>query len=166
ATFKAAGVDVKTPFPRMMYDEAIRQYGTDKPDLRLPRLMDVRPAFTDEDLAELRIDGLMEMVAVGIPRIGKISDREKKEIEASGKEITRRFKVCVRACYIAGQLEKKRPEAAGKGRDVDGAGPDDLIVPVVAIRGGDGVAKTYYSASRKAQFVAAGEIRLDLARKY
>src|SRR5215470_3926941 len=51
AAFKAAGVDVKTPFPRMTYDEAIPQYGTDKPDLRLPKLMDVRPAFTDEDLS-------------------------------------------------------------------------------------------------------------------
>ena len=36
AAFKAAGHDIKTPFPRMDYDEAIRQYGIDKPDLRLP----------------------------------------------------------------------------------------------------------------------------------
>ncbi|HEU5415324.1 MAG TPA: aspartate--tRNA ligase, partial [Candidatus Angelobacter sp.] len=48
AAFKAAGYELKAPFPRMTYDEAIRQYGIDKPDLRLPKLTDVRPAFTAE----------------------------------------------------------------------------------------------------------------------
>ena len=166
AAFKAAGVDLKTPFPRMTYDDAIRQYGIDKPDLRLPKLTDVRQAFTDEDLDELRIDGSMEMVAVCVPKVGKISDREKKEIEASGKEIAKRVRDFVGVFYSFVQLEKKRPEAAAKVRELCGAGPDDLIVPVVAIRTGDGAAKTYSAASRKAQFVAAGEIRLELARKY
>ena len=36
AAFHAAGSEIKTPFPRMDYDEAIRLYGIDKPDLRLP----------------------------------------------------------------------------------------------------------------------------------
>ncbi|HEX5433366.1 MAG TPA: aspartate--tRNA ligase, partial [Candidatus Angelobacter sp.] len=33
AAFKAAGYELKPPFQRMAYDEAIRQYGIDKPDL-------------------------------------------------------------------------------------------------------------------------------------
>src|SRR5207248_7488724 len=57
AAFKAAGLGLQTPFPRMKYDDAISQYGIDKPDMRLPAMTDIRPAFTDEDLAELRIDG-------------------------------------------------------------------------------------------------------------
>src|SRR5262249_44094919 len=60
----------------------------------------------------------------------------------------------------------KRPEAAAKVRELCGAGPDDLIVPIVAIRSGDATPRTYSAASRKAQFVAAGEIRLELGRKY
>ena len=38
AAFQAAGNEIKTPFPRMDYDEAIRLYGIDKPDLRLPAI--------------------------------------------------------------------------------------------------------------------------------
>ena len=53
AAFHAAGYEIKAPFPRMSYDEAIRIYGTDKPDLRLPGMVDVRKAISPEQLAEL-----------------------------------------------------------------------------------------------------------------
>jgi aspartyl-tRNA synthetase len=166
AAFAAAGHELKTPFPRMKYDEAIRHYGIDKPDMRLPKLAEIRAAFTEEDLGELRIDGAMEMMAVCIPRVGKISDREKKEIEASGKEIAKRIKDFAGVFYSFAQLEKRRSSVATRIRELCGIAPEDLIVPVVAIRSGDDQAKTYSAASRKAQFVAAGEMRLELARKY
>src|SRR5467141_2937223 len=56
AAFKAAGHDIKAPFPRMDYDEAIRLYGIDKPDLRLPAFTDVKECFTAENLQELAIN--------------------------------------------------------------------------------------------------------------
>jgi aspartyl-tRNA synthetase len=166
AAWKAVGHELKTPFPRITYDQAIRQYGIDKPDLRLPPLMDVRAAFTEEDLAELRIDGSMDAIAIRIPQVGKISDREKKEIEAAGKETAKRSRDFAGVFYNFSQLEKKRPHAAEKIRQICAASADDLIVPVVAIRSGDGPPKVYSARNRKAHYTAAGELRLELARKY
>ncbi|MFI4967201.1 MAG: aspartate--tRNA ligase [Gammaproteobacteria bacterium] len=42
-TFKhVLGVDLPDPFPRLTYDDAMRRYGSDKPDLRIPlELVDV-----------------------------------------------------------------------------------------------------------------------------
>ena len=42
AALKTVGVDLQTPFPQMSYDQAIREYGIDKPDMRLPAMTDVR----------------------------------------------------------------------------------------------------------------------------
>src|SRR5450432_2269836 len=36
AAFRAAGFEIKAPFPRMDFDDAMRQYGIDKPDMRIP----------------------------------------------------------------------------------------------------------------------------------
>jgi len=45
---QVAGRGIATPFPRMPYAEAMRRFGTDKPDLRYGmELVDVSPCFTD-----------------------------------------------------------------------------------------------------------------------
>src|SRR6204780_3639044 len=36
AAFKTIGAELQMPFPQISYDQAIRSYGIDKPDLRLP----------------------------------------------------------------------------------------------------------------------------------
>jgi aspartyl-tRNA synthetase len=163
AAFKAAGLELPTPFVRMSYDQAIRQYGIDKPDMRLPAMTDIRPAFSDEELADLRIDGGLNMVGIRIPCVGKISDREKKELRALSEELAKRNRDFVGVLYDFVQIEKKRPQVAAKIRELCGAGPDDLIVPVVGIAA---EGKTRSAANQKAQYTSAGEARLELARKY
>src|SRR5712672_3092520 len=70
AAFKAAGVDLKLPFPRMTYDQAMRRYGSDKPDMRLPAMVDVRECFTAENLQELAINSRLPVIAIRTPKVG------------------------------------------------------------------------------------------------
>src|SRR5690242_16836894 len=49
AAFKAAGSDIKTPFQRVSYDQAVQLYGNDKPDMRLPAMVDIRSALSPEE---------------------------------------------------------------------------------------------------------------------
>jgi aspartyl-tRNA synthetase len=166
AAFKAAGHELKTPFLRMTYDEAIRKYGIDKPDMRLPAMTEIQKAFTPEELAELRIDSTMPAVAIRIPGVGKLSDREKKELRPLGEELAKRNKDFAGVLYDFVQLEKKHPQIAIRIREMCGAGPDDLIVPVVTIASADGAPKNWSERNRKAHYTSAGEARLELARKY
>src|SRR6201981_3190455 len=81
AAFQAAGNAIKTPFPRMDYDEAIRLYGIDKPDLRLPAFTDVRDCFTAENLQELAINANLPVIAIRTPKVGELSRKERDDIK-------------------------------------------------------------------------------------
>src|SRR5256714_2711646 len=81
AAFAAAGVDLPTPFPRMTYDQAMSTYGSDKPDLRLPAMVDVKSAFTPEMMHTLGIAPELPIVAIRIPKVGELSRKERDEIK-------------------------------------------------------------------------------------
>jgi aspartyl-tRNA synthetase len=47
---EAAGIELPDPFPLMRYDEAMRDYGVDKPDLRVPlKLVELTDVMKDVD---------------------------------------------------------------------------------------------------------------------
>src|ERR1700752_4010101 len=53
-----AGITVSAPFPHLLYKDAIRKYGSDKPDLRFGmELHDVTSCFPDEPKQKLQIEG-------------------------------------------------------------------------------------------------------------
>ena len=88
AAFKAAGHEIKAPFPRMSYDDAIRRYGNDKPDMRLPAMVDVRAALTTAELEELagkfRMRKEFPVQLIRIPKAGDISGTERRTIGTYG----------------------------------------------------------------------------------
>jgi aspartyl-tRNA synthetase len=166
AAFKVGGHEIKTPFPRMSYDEAIRLYGSDKPDMRLPAMTDVRDAFTAENLGALAISPKLPVVAIRIPKVGELSRKERDEIKPmlSAKANAKIFEDFKR-------LEKNFPEATAKLRQKSGAEADDLIVLVAgdgkpAEHKSEGGLKPEVKQHDHAVYTAAGLLRLALAQKY
>ena len=166
AAFAAAGVSLPRPFPRMTYDQAMQQYGTDKPDLRLPGLTDVRSAFTDENLAALQIDPALPIVALRIPNVGELSRKEREDNhplfdQKKGAKFIDDFK----------RLAKGFPEAAVKVRELAGASDADFVIivagdPAHHIKASDTKFEGRLSEREINVLAAAGSFRTELAKKY
>jgi aspartyl-tRNA synthetase len=165
AAFAAAGSAIKTPFPRMDYDEAIRLYGIDKPDLRLPAFVDVRECFTPENLQELAINANLPLIAIRTPRAGELSRKERDDIKPmfhskGGAKIFEDFK----------RIGNKYPDAAAAIARKIALEEGDLIVLVAG--SAQAGPQTALPAHRKvtpaelAIYASAGLIRLALAAKY
>jgi aspartyl-tRNA synthetase len=166
AAFKAAGHEIKTPFQRMDYDDAVRQFGIDKPDLRLPAFTDVRDCFTPETLETLAINPDLPVIAIRTPKVGELSRKERDDIKPmfhskGGAKLFEDFK----------RLEKGFPEAAAKVRAKSCAHENDLIV-VIAGSTQSGTAALHPGQRRKvtpaesAIYASAGLLRVSLAQKY
>jgi aspartyl-tRNA synthetase len=162
AAFAAAGSAIKTPFPRMDYDEAIRLYGIDKPDLRLPAFTDVRDCFAPENLQQLAVNASLPVVAIRIPKVGELSRAERDNLKPllvskGGAKLFEDFK----------RIEKNFPEAAAKISAKAAVEPGDLVV-IVAGSGGMGAAFSNRKVTPQelAIYTSAGLLRLALAQKY
>ena len=170
SAFAAAGSEIKTPFPRMDYDEAIRLYGIDKPDLRLPAFTDVRESFSAENLQELAINANLPVIAIRTPKVGELSRKERDDIKPmfnpkGGAKVFEDFK----------RIGNKFPEAAAAIAKKTGMEDGDLIVIVAgSLPTGSAPAEPRMPSSehRKvtpqelAIYASAGLLRLALAQKY
>jgi aspartyl-tRNA synthetase len=161
AAWQTIGVDLQTPFPRMSYDDAIRKYGIDKPDMRLPEMTDVREAFTAEQLETLNIDSELPIVAIVTPKVGELSRKERDDIKVlfGDRKEAKVFEDIKR-------LEKSFPETVAKVRELASQGGDDLIVLVAGAKRTEAASPSKTRQQAYDVYSAAGQLRLGLGQRY
>ena len=152
-------VELETPFPRMSYDEAIRTYGTDKPDTRFGlKLHDVSECFEDSGFRVF--DGILErggkIVAINVPGEGdrgrgamdRLDEHVRKEIGAGGLVY---FQLPSDGSEIHSSVKKSilPPEHINAAIDAVGAETGDLVLVLA------GSAPDVYEQ--------AGDLRLHMA---
>ena len=152
----------------MDYDDAIRQYGIDKPDLRLPAFTDVRDCFAPADLRNAGHQPDLPVLAIRTPNVGELSRKERDDIKPlfvskGGARVFEDFK----------RIENKFPEAgAENAREVGAPHADDLLVLVVGSAQPRSDADAHPASKRKvtpaemAIYASAGLLRVALAQKY
>ena len=133
AMFGAAGITVETPFPRISYDAAVLQYGSDKPDLRpgMP-IADLTPAFAGAlpgFVSELP-ESDRALRGFVVPGGGKYSRKQLDDLVAESQRLgghiawARLGEAAVQSSAL--KLMGEGPLRAAL--DLAGAGPGDLLL--------------------------------------
>src|SRR3954454_12976612 len=147
---EAAGKNVEQFIPRMTYAEAMRSYGSDKPDLRLPPFHCVEDLFAGTLLSE---SGL-PVVAIHVPKVGNLSRKERDELKAAGQERG------LRVFDDLKRLERDYPEQLARVRERVAASDDDLLVLV------NWAGEKKGALPEQTVLLAAGQFRLHIAQLY
>ena len=150
-----AGVKAEKPFPHMLYKDAIRRYGSDKPDLRFGmELREVTAAFPEEAKQKLQIEG--SVFAVAAPGAANYSRKQLDELTEKAKALGARGAYFVKMAPegVSSTVEKLiGAENVQKLAEAAGAKTGDLVVAVSArqqIKGTEAAA------------LIAGQLRLQL----
>ena len=145
---QTAGITVKLPFPRLTYAEAMRLYGIDKPDLRVP------PMHPVEDLLPELANAAMPLVAIHVPETGTPSRKERDELKVFGQERGLRVYDDVK------RLERDHAGAMAKVRERCGAGDNALLM--LATWAGQPKGQR----PEETVLQACGQLRLECAQKF
>jgi aspartyl-tRNA synthetase len=147
---EAAGKTVEKQIPRMTYDQAMRSYGSDKPDLRIPAFYCVEDVFP---AASLTADGL-PLVAIHIPMTGQLSRKERDEFKAFGQE---------RGLRVYDDIKRLDRDFAGPMTAVrERIKPEESDLLILAGWAGE----TKSALPEYTMLQAAGQLRLFIAHKY
>jgi aspartyl-tRNA synthetase len=132
-TCAVVGVQAKGPFRHLDYKEALRRYGSDKPDLRFGMELHNVTELFEAGREKLQIAGNVQ--AVVAPGAASWSRKQLDELGEFAKSAGARgiYTVKVTAEGITSPLEKTfGPEALKKLAETVGAKPGDLIVAAAA----------------------------------
>jgi aspartyl-tRNA synthetase len=141
----ALGVEIETPFPRMPYDEAIRRFGSDKPDLRFDlEIVDVSDAFRGSGFRvfDQTLDAGGAVVAIRVPGEG---DRGRGAMDRLDKDIVRKRIGAAGLIYFRHPSDGSEVQSSVKSEVLPtefveaasgavGAGPGDLVLVLAGER--------------------------------
>jgi aspartyl-tRNA synthetase len=147
---EAAGKTIEKAIPRITFNEAMRSYGSDKPELRIPPFYCVEDLFPD---AGLTAEGL-PLVAIHVPKTGQLSRKERDEIKALGQERG------LRVYDDQKRLDRDYPEQMAKVRERVKPAEDDLLI--LAAWGGEPKG----ALPDRTALLACGQLRLQIAQKH
>jgi len=168
SAFEAAGHKIQTPFPRMSYDRAIRLYGNDKPDMRLPAMVDLRQALTPEELEELAVKFKMRkefpLQLIRIPQAGNISGTERRTIGTYGAYQHVQGPSFVQLMTDPKRFAKDFPQLADKILAFAKVEAEDLWLLAGAAERAENPTVIEQSVQHFCE--KCGFLRLDLAQKY
>jgi aspartyl-tRNA synthetase len=150
-----AGIKAEVPFPHMLYKDAIRKYGSDKPDMRFGmELHEVTNCFPGEAIQKLQIEG--NIFALAVPGAASYSRKQLDELTEKAKSIGARgaYFVKVAAEGVTSTVEKLiGADNVKKLADACGVKTGDLVVTVSA--------KEQIKGTEAAALIA-GQLRLQL----
>jgi aspartyl-tRNA synthetase len=152
---KAADVQIDLPLPRMTYQEAMEAYGSDKPDLRLPRFYDVAALFAGTPFAEHG----GPLVAFRVPK-ADLSNNQKRELASAA---TANF--AIQYFDAEKKLEQLCPEGMAKTKELTGCSEADKDLLIVCRWVGVWDSPSP-DLTRRAALEAIGKFRLHVGQKY
>jgi aspartyl-tRNA synthetase len=177
AAFKTASISLTTPFVQMTYDDAIKNYGIDKPDMRLPAMVSLTDELTPELRETLKIEKELPVLGFSIPKAGGLSGTQKRalveEIRATFGDCGLDFLDVARlktneafaplASAIEGKLKSVDPTLSDKaGKDGAPGSSDDLIIVVTPKLG----TPAKWNFDLQWIYKRVGALRLQLAAKF
>lgn len=156
------GVTIATPFPRMPYAEALRRYGTDKPDLRFGlELVDLSEAFRGSGFRVF--DQTLEAggAVVGLVAPGE-AERGRAQMDRLDREVVRKRLGAGGLVYVrvpadgaepvcSVKAEVLPPERVRRAVEAAGARPGDLLLVL--------------AGPQPRVFTQAGALRLHVAEE-
>ncbi len=161
AAFKAAGIELQPPFVQMTYDDAIRLYGIDKPDMRLPPMVDLTTTLTSELREALKIEPTLPVLGFVIPSSGALSGTQKRALI---DDIRKFFGDCGLDFLDAARLKTNEafaPLASSIEASLHPAGADLLVVITPKLG-----TPARWNHDPQWIYKRVGALRLELAKKF
>lgn len=151
--FRAAGVTVTIPLPRLPYREAMDRYGSDKPDLRFE--CEIRDVTAWAKTTEFRIFQQAESVrGLVAPGCGKYSRKDIDNLEAKAKEFG-----------AAGLIWIKKTAEGWQSSILKAVGEARVREVWEQLQAKDGDLILLVAGARKVANASLGQLRLLLARQ-